>query len=145
MLVEGIDDPKCSVLALYEPFGNTRMLVQQVGRLTRQSAPLGTKMPEACVLTRPSDDVDRDWGSFLAYDKACVANGGKPPLRNGDDVLRGLVAALPQMDYVSGKFRTRIDLDDADLSDDLRFPQAALVYDVSDQFDLDKFQTAVSD
>ncbi|AND92937.1 RNA helicase [Bradyrhizobium diazoefficiens USDA 110] len=145
MLVEGIDDPRCSVLALYEPFGNTRMLVQQVGRLTRQSAPLGTKMPEACVLTRPSDGVDRDWESFIAYDKACVANGGKPPLRNGDDVLRGLVAALPQMDYVSGKFRTRIDLDDADLSEDLRFPQSALVYDVSDQFDLDKFQTAVSE
>lgn len=144
MLVEGIDDPKCSVLALYEPFGNARMLVQQIGRLTRQSAPIGTKMSDARVLTRALDGVDQDWRSFLDYDKACVANGGKPPLRNGDDVLRGLVSALPQMDYVSGKFRTRIDLDDADLSEDLRFPQAALVYDVSDQFSIDEFQAAVS-
>jgi hypothetical protein len=144
MLVEGIDDPKCSVLALYEPFGNTRMLVQQVGRLTRQSAPLGTKMPDACVLARPSDGVDRDWLSFLEYDQACVANGGKPPLRNGNEVLRGLVNALPQMDYVSGRFRTRIDLDNADLSKDLRFPKAAVVFEVSDQFDLDKFQDAVT-
>lgn len=144
MLIEGIDDPKCSLLALFEPFGNTRMLVQQIGRLTRQSAPIGTKMSDARVLTRASDSVQRDWESFLDYDRACVANGGKPPLRNGDDVLRGLVDALPGMDYVGGKFRTRIDLDDADLSEDLRFPQAALVYEVADRFNIDKFQAAVT-
>ncbi|MCK1270824.1 MULTISPECIES: DEAD/DEAH box helicase family protein [unclassified Bradyrhizobium] len=144
MLVEGIDDPKCALLAIFEPFGNTRMLVQQIGRLTRQSAPIGTKMPDARVLTRLSDGTARDWHSFLDYDRACVSNGGKPPLRNGADVLRGLVSALPEIDYIEGRFRTRIDLDDDNISDDLRFPRAAIVYDVADSFGMDRFQAEVT-
>lgn len=144
MLVEGIDDAKCAVLAVFEPFGNTRMLVQQIGRLTRQSAPIGTKMADARVLARPLDHTALDWQSFLQYDRACVANGGKPPLRNGADLLRSLVSVLPELDYIEGSFRTRIDLDDDDISEDLRFPSAAVVYDVADTFELDRFQAAIS-
>ena len=144
MLVEGIDDPKCSVLALYEPFGNTRMLSAADRPTHAAVGTIRSKMSDARVLTRALDGMDRDWRSFLDYDKASHCRRGEPPLRNGDEVLRSLVSALPQMDYVSGKFRTRIDLDDADLSEDLRFPRVALVYDVSDQFSIDKFQAAVS-
>jgi superfamily II DNA or RNA helicase len=41
MLIEGVDDPTCNMAALYEPFENVRMLVQQVGRLVRQLGKIG--------------------------------------------------------------------------------------------------------
>lgn len=145
MLVEGIDDPACTILAVYEPFTSTRMLVQQVGRLIRQpKGKIGSAASNAVVLARRDDGVLEQWKSFLRYDKACIDNGGKPPLRKGDEVLQKLVAALPEMDYIEGKFRQRIDLDEADLSGDLRFPTTALVYETAPGFNLDDFRADVS-
>jgi hypothetical protein len=145
MLVEGIDDPACTMLALYEPFTSTRMLVQQAGRLTRQPhGKVGMQASDAVVLARRDDGVREQWKSFLNYDQACVDNGGKPPFRNGEQVLKNLVEALPVMDYVEGKFRNRIDLDEEDLSIDLRFPKAALVFEIETGFSLDNFQADVS-
>ncbi|MBN9546994.1 MAG: DEAD/DEAH box helicase family protein [Alphaproteobacteria bacterium] len=145
MLVEGIDDPNCTMLAMYDPFTSTRMLVQQVGRLTRQpSGQVGIRAADARVFARPSDGVGEQWNSFLEFDSACVANGGKPPLRKGEEVLRQLVTALPNIDYVQGVFRHRIDLEDADLSSDLLFPKAAFVFEIQPGFDLDNFQSDLS-
>lgn len=145
MLVEGIDDPACAILAIYEPFTSTRMLVQQVGRLTRQPADrVGTPVSSARVIGRQGDDVSDQWKSFLTYDKACVDNGGKPPLRNGEEVLRKVVDALPPMDYIQGRFRQRLDLELEDLSGDLRFPTASLVFETLPDFSLDEFQADVS-
>jgi hypothetical protein len=145
MLIEGIDDPSCTMLAIYEPFANTRMLVQQVGRLTRQPSGIGTKSSDAYVLARSGDDVSRIWGSFIDYDRACVASGGKPPIRNDEKVLRNLVDALPKMDYVAGRFRERIDLESADLKDDLRFPRSAIIFETDSSFDLDEFQAQITE
>jgi superfamily II DNA or RNA helicase len=111
MLTEGIDDPSCTMLALFEPFENERQLVQQIGRLTRQPGTIGEKATPAYVLARAEDGVDRMWDRFLAYDAACIANGGKPPIRNSQHVLEKLVDALPKMDYFAGQFRERINLD----------------------------------
>ncbi len=145
MLVEGIDDPACTILAVFEPFTSSRMLVQQVGRLTRQPlGKIGNKVSPALVLARKDDGVSQQWKSFLEYDKACIANGGKPPLRNGEEVLQKLVAALPEMDYIGGKFRKRINLEEEDLSGDLRFPRAAVVYETEAGFNLDDFRADVS-
>jgi hypothetical protein len=145
MLVEGIDDTECTILALYEPFTSTRMLVQQVGRLTRQPlGMIGKKASDAVVLARKDDGVLQQWKSFLEYDKACIDNGGTPPLRKGEEVLQKLVAALPEMDYIEGKFRTRINLEEEDLSGDLRFPRAAVVYETEPGFSLDDFRADVS-
>lgn len=145
MLVEGIDDPACTMLALYEPFTNTRMLVQQIGRLTRQPAGgLGKKAADARVFTRNGNGVEAQWKTFLSYDAACVDNGGRPPLRNGAEVLHRLVDALPLTDYIQGQFRNRIDLDQIDLTEGLQFPRAAIVYDTEDGFDLEAFQSDIS-
>lgn len=93
---------------------------------------------------RKDDGVSQQWKSFLQYDKACVDNGGKPPLRKGEEVLQKLVAALPEMDYIEGKFRKRINLDEEDLSGDLRFPRAAVVYEIEFGFNVDDFGADVS-
>jgi superfamily II DNA or RNA helicase len=145
MLAEGIDDPACTMLALYEPFLTERQLVQQVGRITRHGGKIGTPVAPAFVLARRGDEVGKMWDRFLKFDRVCVDNGGKPPIRNDASVLESLVAALPSVDYVSGKFRTRIEIDEVNLEEELRIPQSATVFELDKAFDLDEFQLEVSD
>lgn len=143
MLIEGIDDPRCTVLALYEPFTNTRMLVQQIGRLIRHPGPIGAAVSPAYVLAPEGRAIGDEWRSFLAFDAASKANGNKPLVRNDATILENLIAALPNLDYVMGRFRERPDLGDPGLHDDLRFPSAAVAFTIEPDLDLDDFQKAI--
>ncbi|MAM40393.1 MAG: RNA helicase [Erythrobacter sp.] len=143
MLTEGIDDPSCTMLALFEPFSTERQLVQQFGRLTRHPTP-GTVQAPALVVTTMPDEVARMWGGFLSFDRICMENGGKPPLHAGKEVLEKLVEALPAVDYVDGRFRTRVELD-GDFTDELRVPRSALVFELGDGFDMDAFQGEIEE
>ncbi|WP_238114103.1 DEAD/DEAH box helicase [Yoonia sp. I 8.24] len=140
MLIEGIDDPLCTILALYEPFTNTRMLVQQIGRLIRHPGPIGEPVPQAYVLAPNGQSVADEWNSFLSFDKASMANDNKPFVRNDAAVLENLIAALPTLDYVMGRFRERPELDDPGLHDDLRFPSAAVAFTIQQDLNLDELQ-----
>lgn len=144
MLTEGIDDPSCTMLAMFEPFETERMLVQQIGRLTRHPGPIGEAIAPAHVLARVGDGVLESWQRFLNFDRACVANGGKPPIRNSSKVLQELVKALPEMDYVGGKFRERINLENIDYADDLLVPQSVIVFDLNSSPTLDSIEAEVS-
>ncbi|WP_417683971.1 DEAD/DEAH box helicase [Roseibium sp.] len=143
MLIEGIDDPRCTMLGLFEPFTNTRMLVQQVGRLIRHPGPIGDVVPAAYVLAPKGRDIADEWNSFLTYDAASKANGNKPFVRNDATILENLIAALPTLDYVMGRFRERPDLDDPDLHDELRFPSAAVAFTIEPDLDLDELENAI--
>ena len=143
MLTEGIDDPSCTMLALFEPFSTERQLVQQFGRLTRHPTP-GTVQAPALVVTTMPDEVARMWGGFLSFDRICMENGGKPPLHAGKEVLEKLVEALPAVDYVDGRFRTRVELD-GDFTDELRVPRSALVFELGDGFDMDAFRGEIEE
>ena len=144
MLTEGIDDPSCTMLALYEPFSTERQLVQQVGRLTRHDGVVGTPIPSSFVLARTGDRVPKMWNGFMAFDQTCIRNNGKPPIRIDAEIFDKLVNALPDVDYVFGQFRTRIDFDDVDLEDELRFPKSAVVFDIDPAIDLSAFQAEVT-
>jgi hypothetical protein len=144
MLAEGIDDPACTMLALYEPFSTERQLVQQIGRITRHDGKVGRPISDAYVLARVGDGVPKMWDGFLAFDDACIKLGGKPPLRNDLKIFDELVRALPDVDYVAGRFRTRIDIDDVDLEKELRIPKSAVIFDVEPRFNLDDFEREVT-
>lgn len=143
MLIEGIDDPSCTMLALNEPFTNTRMLVQQIGRLIRHPGPIGSAVQPAYILAPKGRSTSEEWKSFLAFDAASKSNGNKPFVRNDAAVLKKLIAALPTLDYVMGRFRERPDLDDPGLHDDLRFPSAAMAFSIQPDFDLDELERAI--
>lgn len=143
MLTEGIDDPSCTMLAIYSPFRNERQLVQQVGRLTRHPGPPGVVALAALVFGRAGDGVANMWHRFLSYDQACVDNGGRPPLRDRAFVDR-MLAALPELDYIEGQFRRRADLEDPNIASDLRVPLAARIYETRAGFDLEAFAAAVT-
>lgn len=144
MLIEGVDDPSCTLLALYSPFTNERQLVQQVGRLTRHPGPLGTPAAPAKVFARASEKISRMWERFLTFDRACTENGGKPPLKDSRFV-DDLVAATPEIDYLDGQFRTRVDFSAEGLVDEIRAPRSAIVFDTADDFDFSEFLTALDE
>lgn len=143
MLIEGIDDPRCTMLALYEPFTNTRMLVQQIGRLIRHPGAIGETAEPAYVLAPEGSGIASEWNTFLTFDAASKANGNKPFVRNDATILENLIAALPTLDYVMGRFRERPDLDDPGLHEDLRFPSAAVAFTIEPDFDLDALEKAI--
>lgn len=144
MLTEGIDDPKCAMLAIYEPFSTGRQLVQQIGRVIRHPDPLRSAAAPAFVIVCEGARVAHMWERYRAFDRMCIGNGGKPPLRNGVGVSRRLVRALPPMDYVHGRFRQRVNLDTPEIKADLRFPKSCIVFRVARNFDLDAFQGQIS-
>lgn len=142
MLIEGIDDSSCTMLALYEPFGNTRMLVQQIGRLIRHPGPIGQRVASAYVMAADGSGAAKEWRSFLRFDTASM-EGGKPLIRNDAKMVEELIAALPKLDYVLGKFRARPDLSDPDLHSDLRFPSAAVAFMVDPDLDMDSLEEMI--
>ncbi len=143
MLTEGIDDPACTMLVLFTAFRNERQLVQQVGRLTRHPGPTGVVAPPALVFGRTGDRVGDMWRRFQDYDEACVANNGRPPLRDRAFVDR-ILEALPDLDYIEGQFRRRADLEDPGILTDIRVPLSASIFETRPGFDLVEFAAAVS-
>lgn len=143
-LTEGIDDPACRVLALYDRYTTERQFIQQVGRLTRHPGQAGTVAPPAFVLGRTGDGARDIWDRFLAYDQACIDNGDKPPIR-GAEVVTELLKAMPGFDYIGGKFRTKVDFDAPDLQTDLVVPLSSLIFEIAPGFDVIEFSGAIED
>ena len=141
-LIEGIDDPSCRLLALFDPFGTDRQLVQQIGRLTRHPGPIGQQADPAFVLARRGDEAQKAWARFLEYDQSCVDNNDIPPIR-GPDVLQKLIDALPESEYVGGKFRVRADFNVPSLADEIRVPLSAVLFEIEDTFELSEFSKDV--
>jgi superfamily II DNA or RNA helicase len=141
-LTEGIDDPSFTMLALYDRFSTDRQLVQQIGRLTRM--PVGRKRiaGDAYVLAREGDGVAAMWQRFIRFDEVCGENGGAV-IRTNRSVLDGWLRQLPEVDYVEGKFRSRIEWGEGALGD-IRVPRSAVVYNVDRGFILDRFSKTVS-
>ena len=142
MLLEGIDDPSCTMLAAYDRFGNERKLVQQIGRVIRHPGPIGTAAKPAVVFARTGDGLSAMWQRFLTFDKLCLKEKGPPKLSTGEEILRKLAATMPAIDYVDGRFRTRLDPNSIP-ADDIRIPKSAVVYDLVPSFDFDAFEAAV--
>jgi hypothetical protein len=134
-LLEGIDDPRFQMLALYEPLKNTRSVVQQVGRILRNPA----RQPGGVghVLDHCGGRQTELWNDFIAFDKQIEERGVSVA-----DVGRGLLAEIarsqPDVVYIDGRFRTRLTLDDIDPEDELVLPAAVNVYRKPDNFDLEE-------
>ncbi len=73
-LVEGLDDPRFRLVALFNPFTNTRSLVQQVGRVIRNP---GHRRGEiAFVFSHEHDQESEAWQRFLRYERDLQVQGG---------------------------------------------------------------------
>jgi superfamily II DNA or RNA helicase len=133
-LMEGIDEPRCSVLAIFEDFSNDRQLVQQIGRILRHENPRKAEaMPAVVAACRPNS-VKQAWERYKAFDRICEEKG-RPPIRRSSNIISNLQAAFPEAEYVDRRFRRRVDFRDSNLWRELLIPKSCIVYTVSKKFD----------
>lgn len=139
MLTEGVDDPSCAILAIYEPFSTARQLIQQIGRVIRHPKPCVSDAPPAQVIAIEGEGAQKNWDGYQAFDLECAKAGGRPPLRIGAGVARELAKSLPEIDYSFGQFRRKVPLDSEEIDEHLRVPQSCIVFLASVAFDLKEF------
>jgi superfamily II DNA or RNA helicase len=135
-LLEGIDDSRFQVLALYEPLRSARPLIQQIGRIIRNPG----KIPSAkgYVLDHSGGLQAELWEGFLQYDAAISELGQEGlNLALGHTWLSRLLAAQPGPAYIGGRFRSRLDLDTLIPNNELFLPLRVNLLHKLEGFDLD--------
>lgn len=137
-LLEGIDDPRFRLLALYSELRSMRAFVQQVGRVIRNPRRAGGAT--AHVLDHsPRGRQTRLWNEFLEYDK--LIDEGDPATLdlNQAALVSTLQEAVPGLLYVNGRLRRPADIAQLDL-DALQLPLRVNVFEKPAGFSLARAQ-----
>lgn len=126
-LLEGVDDSRFGGVAVSEAFSTSRAVVQQVGRVLR----LSDRTREETALVMGRDDLGLDLADRFAryenYEKRFNEDPSEA-LRRETKFFETLRAASPAVQYISGDFRDRFDLDDEQASFvDIQLPCRAYV------------------
>jgi superfamily II DNA or RNA helicase len=96
-LTEGIDDDAFRVIAFYQPFGNARSLVQQIGRVIRNPNP--PRPAKAFVFSDPTDNLEEHWKGYRGFEET------EDSLISPEEVVRRFMEALPKWFYFDRRYR----------------------------------------
>jgi superfamily II DNA or RNA helicase len=115
-LLEGIDDPNFTLLAIYERFRSTRSLVQQIGRIIRNP---GQKPRQTAWVFCDRRHRQREW--WEAYrkhepDQELKLKGAERQL------FDTMVTSQPEVEYLDGRWCERFDFSRDDLHRQLQYP-----------------------
>ncbi len=132
-LLEGIDDSRFQVLAIYEKINNARSLVQQIGRILRN--PKRLKNQVGYVLEYWDNHHKTMWDGFLKYDTYLETS------ENGLDegILEDLLKSQPKISYIDGRFRTQFDFESIQPEDDIQLPLKTILLVKLDTFKMNEF------
>jgi superfamily II DNA or RNA helicase len=116
-MLEGLDDPRFRLLAIYAPFTNARNLVQQVGRIIRNPDRLPNQ--RAWVLSHGDHGQQQLWDNFCGYESEVRTRkeAGESELTIFDDFVQ-FHLSTPRF-YLLGDFRRG--LSSNDISDPRQF------------------------
>lgn len=114
-LLEGIDDRRFRVVAVYDPIGTGRATVQQIGRVLRNP---GRDENDAGALVLSRADLADTWERYLAFDQQDEAKAVATVPTIIDDILE----AQPEAFYYDGDYLTRVDLNDANAWRQFAYP-----------------------
>ena len=131
-LVEGVDDPSFVLLALYQPFANTRALVQQIGRIVRN--PQRSANQHAWVFSHSKWRQRQAWERYLEYERRL---GEKVEEATAEDVIYDLLNLQEELHYLDGTFRQRFNPDAPDSHCRLRYRLSASVFKAAPTFEMD--------
>jgi len=124
MLVEGIDDPRFRILAIYEGFSNARSLVQQIGRIIRNPGQLENQA--AYVLSHKDHLQQEYWRNYLLFER-----DAKP--ENVD--IRNLPIAIldkqPSIRYVGRNYRRRFNPQEDNIHLHFKYPKKAYIFQLN--------------
>ncbi|ESW98078.1 hypothetical protein X768_31880 [Mesorhizobium sp. LSJC265A00] len=126
-LLEGVDDSRFGGVAISEPFSTSRAVVQQIGRVLRY----GDRRRDETALIMGRDTFSADLAErferYLSYEKRFDANPSDA-LRRETQFFETLRSASPAVQYISGDFRDRFDIDDEQVGfADIQLPCRAYV------------------
>jgi superfamily II DNA or RNA helicase len=132
-LLEGFDDSRCQMLALYGDLDSTRALVQQIGRVLRNPRRRGGE--KAYLLCRAESTALKEWLSYRRWDAAFEANRA---ILDGSHAFKKILDVHLDEQYFENHFRRKLDLDAADLEQRIRYRRSSVVREIgSRKFDLD--------
>jgi superfamily II DNA or RNA helicase len=112
-LMEGIDDHRFRILAFFDPLGNVRSVIQQVGRVIRLTP--GESVQPAFVLDHFRGRISRSWDLFKSYDKSIDPEYLTKTMSKF--YLEKFTSVQPKIDYISKKFRERLELNNINAAD----------------------------
>lgn len=123
-LLEGIDDPRFQMVAMYEALGNTRAIVQQIGRVLRN--PTRASGQVAFVVDHTGGEVRRRWERYREFERLNDADASDRLVltRRVVETSRKSGALI----YIDGDLREPLDLLAVDPALDLRLPLSTRVF-----------------
>jgi len=136
-LIEGFDDPRVSLLAIYEDFGSDRARVQQVGRILRN--PDRGEATSALVLSSDGE-MERAWQRYRRFDE-----GDTPKSVATDPVgMEALLSAQPESFYWDRLFRESTDMKSSDSWKQIKYRLSTVIRRTPLQMQLDEFVDQVA-
>lgn len=136
-LLEGVDDPAFCVVAIYQPFGTARALVQQIGRVVRN--PARAAHQRAWVFTTPRHRQKAMWDAYLKYEEQLDSDAPSDP----QGVLHEVLRVTERLDYVDGHYRAQFDPATPDIHTQFAFPLAANVLVAERGFTMDDLASSM--
>jgi len=135
-LLEGIDDYRFRLLALFEPLNSGKAFVQQVGRVVRN--PKRIKNQNCYVLDHSRGKQKGFWERFLKYDQ--YINEDKNRLMILDnEIIDKYIEQEPKFAYLDGDFKEKFNLKELNPITDLKIPLRVNFLLKENRFNIDKF------
>lgn len=107
-LVEGIDDSKFAILAIYDGFDNARSFIQQIGRTLRREQS-NNNPDQSWVIINSTDCYLEDiWDTYVDYESE-KNQREKLPTNNYKDIFKSYLSYQPNYVYDSRKFLRKFD------------------------------------
>lgn len=136
-LLEGIDDASFVAVAILDEFTNDRQLVQQIGRVLRSTDAKREESQVATVVARNAEQFARlntSWEQYLAFEIA--GESSLATIIPGEAYLpEKIVPAMPDQQYVDGRFRERLPVVGSLDRGDLLVPRRAAIFAIGPNFD----------
>lgn len=141
-LIEGIDDPRFCLLAIYKPLRNARALIQQVGRILRN--PTRKTGQTAWVFSHPNYRQQAYWNGYRKYEEIFNKHPEKYEPRQLFDTI---IQIQPEYQYFGSDFRERFDFDKEPgmLHQQLAYVRTTSIYEIPKSFSTHELTRAVEE
>jgi superfamily II DNA or RNA helicase len=139
-LIEGIDDPRFCLLAIFGRFRNGRSLVQQVGRILRN--PGRKKGRTAHVFGYKTHRHSAFWKGYLKYEQRFEED---PKRYQARQLFEEQLALQPAVEYFEDAYRERFSLESKPLHTEFWYRLSVNAYVASNDFKVSGLVEAVGE
>lgn len=135
-ILEGIDNPKFQILALYDNFRSAKPLVQQIGRIIRNSDRRENQTAFFLDHSKNKDQIEM-WNGYLDYDMVIEDEGiTEENIAVSEKFFRQFIDNHPKSTYIEKRFRSKFELKDINPLEDIYIPSKLNIYTKESKFNL---------